>query len=257
MPHLTLDQVTVDFPVYDGSHRSLRRTLLNISIGGTIFQRDRRHVAVRALDGITLDLQDGDRVGLVGHNGAGKSTLLRVMAGLYQPTGGQVSSTGSMAPLLNLGSILDPEMTGDENIEHAAVLLQIPSRRTGGLHREVAEFTDLDAFLALPVKTYSAGMQLRLSFALMTAQEPEILLVDEVLGVGDTAFLAKAAARMETFRQRSNIMVLASHNNAQLRRLCNKVAWLEHGRVVRLGPVEPVMAAYESSRVVTAAPAAT
>lgn len=247
MSHLILEDVSVDFPIYDGSQRSLRRALAKASIGGTIFRRDQRHVAVRALDGISMALHDGDRVGLIGHNGAGKSTLLRVLAGLFLPTGGRISIDGRVSPLLNLGSIIDHEMTGYENIEHAAVLLEIPARRRRTLAQEIEEFTDLGDFLALPVKTYSAGMQLRLSFALMTAQEPEILLVDEVLGVGDSGFLKKAAARMTEFHQQTSIMVLASHNDTQLYKLCNKAAWLEYGRVVRFGPIDEVLAAYKAS----------
>lgn len=247
MPHLALEGVCVDFPVYDGAQRSLRRALVQASIGGTIFKRDQRHMAVRALDGIDMDLRDGDRVGLVGHNGAGKSTLLRVLAGLYLPTLGRVSMSGRVVPLLSLGAVLDPEMTGYENIDQAAVLLEITPQRRQSLQQDIADFTDLGDFLGLPVKTYSAGMQLRLSFALITAQDPEILLVDEVLGVGDSSFLSKAAARMAQFRERTSIMVLATHNEDQLCRLCNKVAWLERGRVVQFGPIDEVLPAYNAS----------
>lgn len=256
MPRLALDDVTVEFPIYDGGHRSLRRALLTMSVGGAILRRDRRHLAVRALDEVSLDIRDGDRVGLVGHNGAGKSTLLRVLAGLYQPAKGHVTIEGRVAPLFNLGTLLDGEMTGYENIDRAAVLLEMPYRRRRELKDEVIAFTELGDFLALPVKTYSAGMQLRLSFALMTAQEPDILLADEVLGVGDASFMAKATARMESFRNRTSILVLASHSDAQIRQTCNKAAWLEHGRLVQFGPAAEVVAAYVSRREAAARTAA-
>ena len=246
MPHLILDNVTVDFPIYDGGHRSLRRTVA-LGVGGTILRRNNRHLVVRALTDVSLDCHEGDRIGLVGHNGAGKSTLLRVLAGLFQPTRGRVSIQGRLSPLFNPSALLDPEMTGDENIDHAAVLLEIPSRRRASLKEEVAEFTELGDFLRLPVKTYSAGMQLRLAFALMTEQEPEIVLFDEVLGVGDAQFMVKAAARLEAFRARTSIVVMASHNNGQVRSMCNKVAWLEHGQLRMFGPAEEVLAAYEAS----------
>lgn len=248
MSHILLDDVTVDFPIYDGNQRSLRRTLLATGIGGTIIRRNSRHLAVRALEGITLDIRDGDRIGLIGHNGAGKSTLLKVLAGLYQPTRGRAVISGRVVPLLNLGVLLDPEMTGYENIDHAAILLEIPAARRRLLVEDVEEFTELGDFLGLPVKTYSQGMLLRLSFALMTAHEPEIMLADEVLGVGDSGFMARAAARMTEFHKRINIMVFASHAEGQIRSSCNKVLWLDHGRLHRFGPVEEVMNAYAAAR---------
>jgi len=255
MPHIILDNASVEFPIYDAGHRSLRRTLVTMSVGGDIFQRDHRHLAVRALDGISLTIVEGDRIGLIGHNGAGKSTLLSVMAGLYFPTRGRASIEGRVAPLLNLGSMLDPEMTGYENIEHAAVLLQLPASRRRPLLDEVADFTELGGYLDLPVKSYSAGMQLRLAFTLMTSQHPDILLIDEVLGVGDNTFVAKAAKRMDDLRERTSIVVMASHNDAHLRRLCNKLIWLEHGRIRQFGPVAEVLEAYGAADAATVAPA--
>lgn len=248
MSHILLQDVTVDFPVYDGNHRSLRRTLLTTGVGGAIVRNSNRHLAVRALEGITLDIRDGDRIGLIGHNGAGKSTLLKILAGLYQPTRGRATISGRVVPLLNLGALLDPEMTGYENIDHAAILLEIPAARRRLLVGDVEEFTELGDFLGLPVKTYSQGMLLRLSFALMTAHEPEIMLADEVLGVGDSGFMARAAARMTEFHKRINIMVLASHADGQIRSSCNKVLWLDHGRLHQFGPVEEVMNAYAAAR---------
>ena len=244
MPRLLLDNVSVDFPIYDATHRSMRRTLLSMGVGGAIFRRNRNQMAVRALDGIHLDLRDGDRVGLIGHNGAGKSTLLRVLAGLCEPSGGGVLIDGRVGTLLSLLSILDPEMTGFENIDTAAVLLDLPAARRRTLADEVADFTELGEFLALPIKTYSTGMQLRLSLGLMTAQEPDILLVDEVMGAGDAHFFDKASRRLAGLRDRTSIMVMASHNNDQIRQLCNRGIWLQHGRILCQGPVDEVLAAY-------------
>lgn len=244
MPSIALNNVRVDLPVYDGSHRSLRRAVLSMGVGGPIFRRDRRHVMVRALDGISLDLHDGDRVGLIGHNGAGKSTLLRVLAGIYEPTAGQAIIKGKVSSLLNMASLLDSEMTGYENIEHARVLLGIPARHHAELCQEIEDFTELGAFLDMPVRTYSAGMQVRLSFALLTAQAPEILLLDEALGAGDAAFVHKAAERVRALCARASILVLASHAPSHIRQLCNKVIWLEHGCIRRFGPVDEILAAY-------------
>jgi ABC-type polysaccharide/polyol phosphate transport system ATPase subunit len=244
MPHILLDNVTVDFPIYDGAQRSFRHALLNAGIGGMISRHGRRHLEVRALDGLCLELVKGDRLGLIGRNGAGKSTLLRVLAGLREPTAGRLEVTGKTAALLNIASILDPEMTGYENIARAFVLLAIPGRDHASLTQDVEDFTELGSFLELPVKVYSAGMQLRLSFALMTAQQPEILLLDETLSAGDTQFHSRADVRMAELRSRTDIVVLASHVEREIHRICNKVLWLEQGRCRAFGPVEDVLAAY-------------
>ena len=244
MPHIILRDVSVEFPVYDGTHRSLRRALVDLSVGGRILNRGRR-VTVQALDGLTLDIQDGDRVGLIGSNGAGKTTLLKVLAGLYQPTGGAIDSEGRIATLLGADCILDPEMTGYENIDHAGVLLGL-SGGGGRLADEIADFSELGQYLHLPVKTYSAGMQLRLSFALATAQESDILLIDEVLSAGDARFMGKARHRLNALTERNSIIVFASHVDDQLRSMCNKVAWLQNGRLMQFGETEAVIAAYHA-----------
>lgn len=247
MASIILDQVRVDLPVYDGSRRSLRRTMLSMGVGGMVFRDDRQHLIVRALDGITLSLRDGDRVGLIGHNGAGKSTLLRVLAGIFEPTHGHALVTGKVSSLLNMAAMLDPEMTGYENIDHASVLLGIPTSRRAALCAEIEDFTELGAFLDMPVRTYSAGMQVRLSFALLTSQSPEILLLDEALGAGDAGFVHKAAARVRDRCDRANILVLASHAQDHIRQLCATAVWLEHGRIRQFGPVDDVLAAYGKS----------
>lgn len=244
MPHIQLDKVSVDFPIYDGAQRSFRHTLLSSGIGGIISRHGRRHVEVRALNGLSLRLEKGDRLGLIGRNGAGKSTLLRLLAGLCEPTEGQLDVAGRTAALLNIVSVLDPEMTGYENITRALVLLSIPGSDHTALTRDVEDFTELGSFLNLPVKVYSSGMQLRLSFALMTAQQPEILLLDEVLSAGDAQFHMRAESRMTELRNRTDIVVFASHIEQEIRQVCNKVLWLEQGHCRAIGDAESVLAAY-------------
>jgi ABC-2 type transport system ATP-binding protein len=247
MPHILLDKVSVDFPIYDGAQRSFRHTLLNAGIGGMISRQGNRHLEVRALDNLSLVLNKGDRLGLIGRNGAGKSTLLRVLAGLREPTSGRLKVFGKTAALLNIASILDPDMTGYENIARAFVLLGIPNRDHVALTQEVDNFTELGTYLELPIKVYSAGMQLRLSFALMTAQEPEILLLDETLSAGDAQFLSRADERMAALRNRTDIVVLASHVEREIRRICNKVLWLEQGHCRAFGDTDTVLAAYATA----------
>lgn len=248
MPAITLEKVTVDFPVYDGAERSFRRALMQFGIGGVISKRGGGHLNVRALDGIDLTLEDGDRIGLVGHNGAGKSTLLRILAGIREPTAGRIAIEGRTAALLSLASILDGEMTGYENIERAGVLLELPSHRRKALNGEIEAFTGLGAFLNMPVKIYSSGMQLRLSFALMTAQEPDILLLDEIYSAGDAEFREKSEERMCELGKRTSILVFSSHSTGEIARLCNKVVWLEHGRIRDMGPTQETLARFEAAQ---------
>ena len=248
MPAINLDHICVDLPVFEARHRSFRRTLVTMGLGGAIHPQG-RHTVVRALDDLSLTIQEGDRVGLIGHNGAGKSTLLRVLAGIWEPSAGRAQIAGSVSTLLNMGSILDPEMTGWENIEHGTLLLGITGPNRQRTEQQIADFTQLGAFLEMPVRTYSAGMQVRLSFALLTAQEPDILLLDEVMGVGDAEFVHKAMERLLDLQRRSRIVVLASHVDDHIRSLCNRVIWLEHGRLVLDGPTDTVLQAYANGAV--------
>lgn len=248
MTAISLNKVTVDLPIYDAHHRSFRRALLRAGVGGTILSHRKGYPMVRALDEVDLELREGDRLGLVGHNGAGKSTLLRILGGLREPTGGTARIRGTACSLLNTGSILDPEMSGYENIDHVSTLLGLPPRRLPDLRREILEFTELGDFMQMPVRTYSSGMAMRLAFALLTAQEPDILLLDEVLGAGDVHFLKHAAGRLADLHARAKILVLVSHDPDHIRQMCDRVAWLEHGRIREIGPAEQILNAYLASR---------
>ena len=249
MASITLENIVVDLPIYHASARSLRRKLLEISIGGKIRSEGNDRVIVRALDGLSLSLVEGDRVGLIGHNGAGKSTLLRIMAGLWEPTSGSVKVEGRVSTLLDMGSVIDPEMTGRENINHVAALTGLPPLRWAEFRDDIETFSGLGAFIDLPVRAYSDGMRLRLSFALMTAQVPEILLLDEAIGVGDMEFSAKASERIGLVSSRSHIIVLSGHALGDIERVCNKVVWLEHGRLMAVGPAAEIIERYQASCV--------
>jgi ABC-type polysaccharide/polyol phosphate transport system ATPase subunit len=232
MAKIQLDNVTVEYPIYNASSMSLRNQLVAISTGGRMARQDGKIVTVLALDSVTLDLKDGDRVGLVGHNGSGKTTLLRTMAGIYRPAKGCLSVEGRVSSFFGLGAGVDPELSGYENIMRMSMLLGAKQAEAEARIPDIEEFTELGNFLSLPVRTYSAGMQTRLMFAVATGAHPEILLVDEVIGAGDAEFQAKARKRMNDFIEKSSIFVLASHSTELIRSFCNKICTLEHGRLV-------------------------
>ena len=241
---LELEAVTLDFPVYSASTRSLKSGLLHKGTGGRIGRDAGRRLLVRALEDVTLAFGEGDRVGLIGANGAGKTTLLRVLAGIYQPTQGQVRRRGRVASLFDLSLGIDPDSTGYENIKVRGMFLGLSPadirERTG----EIAAFTELGDYLAMPVHTYSTGMMLRLAFAVCTCIDPEILLMDEWIGVGDAAFVEKAERRLEELVDRAGILILASHSPALLERTCATGVLLDAGRIAASGPIDAVLREY-------------
>jgi ABC-type polysaccharide/polyol phosphate transport system ATPase subunit len=237
MALLQLDSVSVDFPIYNFNARSLKKQFLRLTTGGVLNSKENK-VIVKALDNVTLKFQHGDRVGLIGHNGAGKSTLLRVLAKIYEPINGHIHHEGKVSALLNVMLGINPESTGYENMMIRGLLLGLTRKQMQIKLDEIAEFTELGDYLFAPVRTYSAGMQFRLAFAVATCIKPEILLLDEMMEVGDTAFVQKAQTRLNEFIDQSSILILASHSNETIQRLCNKVVLLEKGQVKYFGPVK-------------------
>ena len=243
MAAIDLLDVSLDYPIYDAGSRSLKNAMLR-GIGGRI-AADQGRVAIHALRGVSLQLRDGDRLALIGHNGAGKSTLLKVLAGIYEPPEGRVRIEGRVSSLTDLTMGMDMEATGYENIVMRGVFLGLSRAEARAKLPEIETFTELGEFLRLPVRSYSAGMLVRLAFAISTASRPEILIMDEMIGAGDAAFAEKARARVTDYIARSSILVLASHDGAVLRQFCNKGALLQKGRLERFGPIEDVLGAYE------------
>jgi len=205
---------------------------------------DGNRVVVRALQNVTLTVNHGDQLGLIGHNGAGKSTLLRVFAGIYQPSAGTVTIEGRVSPLFSTSPGLDLDDTGYENIVTCGLLLGMSRAEIVRKLPEIEAFSELSDYLALPTRTYSTGMLVRLGFAIATAIDPEILLLDEELGTGDARFASRAAKRVESLIGRSSIVVLASHSEDLIRRMCNRTILLDHGRVVLDGPTNEVLDIY-------------
>ncbi len=245
MANLQLEAVTVDFPIYNASTRSLKSSLLHRGTGGRIARDAGNRMCVRALEDVSLVLEHGDRVGLIGGNGAGKTTLLRVLSGVYQPSLGQVRRQGRVASLFDISLGIDPESTGYENIMLRGLFLGLTPEEIRERTDEIAAFTELGDYLAMPVGSYSTGMMLRLAFAVCTCIEPEILLMDEWIGVGDAAFVKKAERRLEGFVGRAGILGLASHNPALLERTCTKGVLLDAGQVKACGPIAEVLREYE------------
>jgi len=247
MTSIRLEKVAVTFPIYDASSRSLKKRLIAASTGGQI-QSDpesTKVTVVEALNEVSLSFQHGDRVGLVGHNGAGKTTLLRVLAGIYEPTIGRVEVEGHVAPLFDVALGMDPESTGYENIILRGLFLGLKPKEIRRRIDDIAEFTELGDFLSLPIRTYSAGMRMRLAFAVSTSIEPDILLLDEGIGAGDAAFLEKANKRLGEFTNKAAIIVLASHSEGLIKKMCSHAVLMERGRVIRVGEVGEVLDYYK------------
>jgi homopolymeric O-antigen transport system ATP-binding protein len=244
---IALNDVSIDIPVYDVATSSIRKLILSSAVGGR-FAQTGSTVMVNALKHIDLRVHDGDRIGLIGTNGAGKSTLLRVLSGVYPPTHGTVEVDGRVSPMFDVMLGMNPDATGLENIRLCGLFWGFTPRQIDERLQDIGDFTELGPFLTMPVRTYSNGMRLRLAFAVATAQEPEILLLDEVIGAGDAIFYKKALARMQDLVDRANILVVASHSDDMIRQLCNKAIWLDKGTLMEYGQVDRVLAAYAKMR---------
>lgn len=244
MASITLQDVTVEFQIY-GTIRSFKQDLLQKA--GGLIRRDSagfNRVIVRSLNSISLNLQHGDRVGLIGHNGAGKSTLLRVLAGVYQPISGILEIEGNVSPLFNTSPGMIADDTGYENIFTCGRFLGMSTDEIESKLSDIVDFTELGEYLSLPVRTYSSGMLVRLGFAIATAIEPEILLLDEGLGAGDARFAEKVNRRINALVDSASILVLATHSESLIRNLCNKAVLMNQGRVTKMGSVEEVLDSY-------------
>lgn len=245
MPFIKLKNVSLEYPgVVHKRGMRIASTRSATAPGGKMKLDSKDRLNVSALDDISLDIQAGDRVALVGHNGAGKSTLLRTMAGLYKPTKGVIQVDGKIAPLFNLNFGIDAEASGYENILIRGLYLGMSKDDIESKLNAIAEFCELGDFLHLPVRTYSSGMSARLGFAISTHIDAEILLLDEAIGTGDAAFFKKACLQIENFINNANVMVLASHSNKILRQFCQKGVLLEHGKIVLSGPLDDVLHCY-------------
>jgi ABC-2 type transport system ATP-binding protein/lipopolysaccharide transport system ATP-binding protein len=244
---IVLQNVSIQIPIYDIGASSLRKMILSKAVGGRV-ERSGSHLIVDALKGVSFEAHDGDRIALIGNNGSGKSTLLRLLSDVYPVTSGTVRVVGEVSPMFDtmLGMSLDA--TGMENIWISGRLWGLSPSQIRDSLDDIVNFTELGDYLNVPVRTYSAGMLLRLAFAIATVRDPEILLLDEIVGVGDATFFEKAFNRLQGIIRRSQILFLASHADDILRKICNKAIWLDQGNLVQYGEFEQVIAAYRGSR---------
>lgn len=247
---IEVNHAHLDYPLVGVGSRSLKTRVLGAATGGLISSGDAVPV-VKALRDVNFSLKEGDRLGLVGHNGAGKSTLLKVLAGIYQPTSGTVMARGRIVSTLNISLGMELEATGFENIIIRGLLLGMKHAEIKSKLDEIAAFTELGDYLNMPVRIYSSGMTTRLAFATVTAMDSDILLMDEVIGTGDAAFMDKAEKRLNEFMNRSKIIVLASHSDQVINKFCNKALLLEHGQIMAEGKPDDVISAYHSRTVQT------
>ena len=235
---ILVEEVTVQYRYQPNRPTSLKEYVIRV------LKRDLQQEFVHALRGVSLAVQKGQVFGVLGRNGAGKSTLLKAIAGIIRPTKGRVRVWGRVTSLLGVGAGFNPELTGRENIFLYSALLGRSQRETLRLVDEIVAFAELERFVDLPLRTYSTGMVARLGFAVAMAQPPEIMLVDEVLAVGDELFRQKCMSRFEEFRRLGTTFVIVSHSLEEIQHLCDEAVWLHEGRVMALGPADRVVGEY-------------
>jgi lipopolysaccharide transport system ATP-binding protein len=240
MPHILAEAVTIEFPLYHLGARSLKKRILANS-PLRLRQDEASRIVVSALRDLSFRIRPGERVALVGHNGAGKTTLLRTLAGVYEPVAGRLEVAGSVGALIDPSAGMDPNATGRENIILRGLFRGLDEAESTALAEEVGEFSGLAEFLDVPVRTYSAGMSVRLSFAIATVMDPEVLLMDEWFLAGDADFMQRARTKLEALVSKAEILVLATHDMVIVREWCTRAIRLDAGRIIADGPVEEVV----------------
>jgi lipopolysaccharide transport system ATP-binding protein len=229
--YLTGKNIHIDFPVYENSNRSIKKTVINLTTGGKILKDHGNIKAIKAIDDISFNFKDGDRIGLCGHNGSGKTTLLRLLTGVYKPTSGVFNCKGKVASIIDLAMGLDFDATGYENIYLRGILSGLSRKEIVSKIEEIADFSELSSFLNFPVRTYSSGMLMRLAFSISTNIDADILIMDEWLSVGDAAFSKKATKKLNDLILKTPILIIASHDIDLIKRVCNRKIVLEHGKI--------------------------
>lgn len=243
MARIVVENLRLDYPLVSVRGVSLKKAMLEgaAKVGGRVTGSSPETAVVRALDDVSFSLKDGDRLGLFGHNGSGKTTLIRVLSNIYAPTSGNVIVEGGRLPLFDINLGMDMEATGYENIRIRGLIAGQSEKEISAGLDDIGEFSELGAYLELPVRTYSTGMVLRLMFAIATSMKGDVALMDEWLSVGDKGFQEKANNRLMEITKNIGILVIASQNQPFLKQICNKALKLESGRVVAFGDMDEVI----------------
>jgi ABC-type polysaccharide/polyol phosphate transport system ATPase subunit len=240
MSSIYVKDLSIKFRIYRDRTPSIKDYFVN-------FFKPKTHSSFSdfwAIKNITINLNPGDRVGIIGHNGAGKSTLLKTLCRIYEPSEGGVAVTGRIVPLLEIGAGFHPEFTGRENIYLNGAIFGYSKKQLQNIESEVISFAEVDDFIDTQVKYYSTGMYMRLAFSLATAMKPDILVLDEVFAGGDAAFLEKAKPRLSALIETASIMVMVSHDHTLIESLCNRVIWLDHGKMIADGSPKEIINCY-------------
>jgi len=244
---IILTNASLEFPIFNAQRLSLRNMLAD-KLGGVLETTQKSVHLVKSLNNISLEIQAGDRVALIGHNGAGKSSLLRLMSGIYVPYSGSISVKGTISTLFGMTVGMNDEMTGYENLFLGAMIYNKNYKPAKKKVQELADFTGLGNYLGLPLRTYSDGMKIRIGFAVATSVTPDILLIDEIFGAGDQSFAEKASTRMNQLVEKSETLVFASHSDSLLKKFCNKAVLMSKGQVLEYGNLDKVLGIYNKSR---------
>ena len=232
---IELDNVNLTFDITPEKIDTLKETVIRM------FKRDRsKHIKFHVLRNISFKIYQGEKIGIIGYNGAGKSTLLKVISGIYDPDEGTVNTKGNISPLLSLGAGFDHNYSGRKNIYLNAAIMGYNKKFLESKVNEIIEFSELEEFIDIPIKNYSSGMLAKLGFSIATALNPNILIIDEILGVGDVTFAKKSRDKLRSLMDGSTTVLLVSHSIPQIRELCEKAIWIDDGAVKEFGEVDEV-----------------
>jgi len=240
---INIKNVTMEFNLGIDKTFSLKKLFIKV----LSLKKDKK-VLFKALDNVSFDVEKGEVIGLVGSNGAGKSTLLKVVAGVMKPTKGEVNVQGKICPMIELGAGFDVELTARENIYLNGAVMGYTREFLDSKFQEIVDFSELHEFLDVPVKNYSSGMMARLAFSIATVVDPDVLIVDEILSVGDVAFQAKSGAKMKSMINGGTTVLFVSHSIEQIKKLCDRVVWLEKGKIIKIGDAATVCDEYLESQ---------
>jgi len=229
---IVADRIRIEYPILDSMNRSIKRRFVSAATGGLVARDARDHIVVTALNDVSLSISEGERVAVVGHNGSGKTTLLRSIAGVYRPIAGELRVQGTISTLFDISTGFDLEATGNENVVLRGLVMGLTRAQIAEGMSEIREFSELGDYLDLPIRTYSSGMLLRLAFAVATSVQRDIVLMDEWLAVGDAEFAERAEHRLHDHLDRTSILVLATHSDELVHKVCNRRIELKQGRVV-------------------------